>query len=231
MKEGFESASTGLSSHGQDQWTAESGELEPDEYDTFVEKVRSIDLGIGVHLGADMKQVEAVLGAADTTGRTAGGYEYTYLFFADAEGPSSKQRHKGGFFAVVNSASLALTAVDRKVTSIVFFASPLSNDDAERWAFLTLNGKPLTQCDKNDFIAVLGNPINSSKYYTSWCHILASPVVESSEAPETNADDEAEPVDSTAAPVSAPEPNSGILVEVMFDTDTGLLYSLTLRQR
>ncbi len=232
MKEGFESVSTGLSSYEQTQWADKSVELEPDKYAAFLEKVRSIDLGIGVHLGADMEQVKAVLGAADTTGRAAGGgYEYIYVFFADAEGPSSKQRHKGGFFAVVNSASLTLTAIDEKVTGVVFFASPLSSDDAERWAFLTLNGKPLMQCTKDDLTALLGEPTEASKYNVTWRHTLASPVVESTEAPETGADDEAEPVDSIAAPENAPEPNIGIVVEAMINTDTGLLYSLEIRQR
>ena len=143
MKEGFESASTGVSSRENGQWASESVELEPEEYASFKEKVQSIDLGIGVHLGTDMEQVKAVLGAADTAGRAKGGYEYTYLFFASAGGPSPKQRHRGGFFAVVNSATLTVTATDEKVAGITFFASPLSSGDAARWAFLTLDGKPL----------------------------------------------------------------------------------------
>jgi len=124
-------------------WATDAAELEPDEFAAFMEKAQAIDLGIGVHLGTDMEQVKAVLGAADTAGRAKGGYEYTYLFFASAGGPSPKQRHRGGFFAVVNSATLTVTATDEKVAGITFFASPLSSGDAARWAFLTLDGKPL----------------------------------------------------------------------------------------
>ena len=239
MKEGFESASTGVSSYEETLWATDAAELEPDEFAAFMEKAQAIDLGIGVHLGTDMEQVKAVLGAADTAGRAKGGYEYTYLFFASAGGPSPKQRHRGGFFAVVNSATLTVTATDEKVAGITFFASPLSSGDAARWAFLTLDGKPLMQCTREDLTALLGEPTDATKYNVTWRFIPASPVedtrppaeVSSAEALETGADDESETVDSTAAPESAPGPAVGILVDVLIDPDTGLLYSLEIRER
>jgi len=241
VKEGFESAGAGRLTREDSRWSTESVELEPEEFAALVEKVQAIDLGVGVHLGADMKQVEAVLGAADTTGRAAdGGYEYTYVFFASAGGPSSKQRHKGGFFAVLNSASLVLTAIDGRVTGIVFFASPLGGEDARRWEFLTLDGKPLTQCTKDDLTALLGEP-TGTRYDLTWRYVAAAPLEappdaaqpgggKSTGAPPFEDYDTGEGGSSraTESPLETPE---GILVNALIDNDTGLLYSLQIRQR
>ena len=206
MKEGFESAGARHSRYEDAKWATEAAELEPAEYAAFVEKAQAIDLGIGVHLGADMEHVETVLGAADTTGRAAGGgFEYTYLFFPGAEGPSSKQRHKGGLFSVVNSAALTVTAVDNKVAGFTFYATPHGTDDPVHWPFLTLNGKPLMQCTKDDLTALLGEP-TETRYFITWRYALATP-------------------EDTLVPAD------GILVEAMMSGDTGFLYSLQIDQR
>ncbi|MCD6283287.1 hypothetical protein J7J84_06780 [bacterium] len=233
MKEGFESASTGVSSYEETRWATDAAELEPDEFAAFMEKAQAIDLGIGVHLGTDMEQVKAVLGAADTTGRAKGGYEYTYLFFASAGGPSPKQRHRGGFFAVVNSATLTVTATDEKVAGITFFASPLSSGDAARWAFLTLDGKPLMQCTKDDLTALLGEPTDATKYNVTWRFIPASPADAKPPLVKTGATGPVDDMpDSTTPAIGSPaQASKGILVEMLIDPDTGLLYSLEILQR
>ena len=244
MKEGFESAGARHSRYEDAKWATESVELDPGEYAAFVEKAQAIDLGIGVHIGADMEHVEAVLGAPDTTGRAAeGGYEYSYVLFAGADGPSSEQRHKGGFFAVLNSASLVLTAIDGRVTSILFFASPLSGEDAKRWEFLTLDGKPLTQCTKDDLKALLGEP-TETRCDLTWRYTAAIPLEAPPDAAQPDGDSASMPIvessaagengvtDSVGVPIkSTPGTPEGIVVNALIDTDAGFLYSLQIRQR
>ncbi len=253
MRDAFSSTAEESASHETKQWADKAVRLKPEEYAAFAKKARSIGLGIGVHLGLDMEQVESILGAADSAARAMGGaYEYTYLFFADATGPGPKERHKGGFFAVVGSASLTLTIVGEKVTGVSFFATPIKGEDKARWPFLTLNGRPLMRCTKDDLAALLGEPTESTRRTATWRFVPASPAEEAalpaeidSGSPGGGVAEGEPPAESSAAdaggtlkpsqipppPASAPGPTGGILVEAVINTDTGFLYSLELRER
>jgi hypothetical protein len=254
LQESFGSVAAEIGSYEQIHWEHTAVELEADDYAALMEKAESIDFGIGVHLGSDMERVEAMLGEADTVARVSGGaYEHTYIFSGEAAGPSPQQRHRGSFFAQINLATLTLTAADEKVTGVAFYASPASNGDEVNWPFLTLNGKPLVQCTKDDLAAILGEPTESTRYNVTWRFVPAgvteetpmpaetdstSPggVAEGQPPAESSAADAGDTPDTgeSAAPASAasaPGLPRGIEVEAMLDTGTGFLYSLELRER
>ena len=146
-----------------------AGNLEQRDYEAFVKEVERIDLGIGIHVGMSKSDVLAMLGKPDFEAShfLDDYYQLDYSFPPGLRSLDTKARILALEGNDSPPATLTISLRNDEVAGISFYL-PSTCTDTSRWDYLTLNGKPFSQCKTGDVHSLLGKPIDETETDASW---------------------------------------------------------------
>jgi hypothetical protein len=142
--------------------------IERRKFGELLLKAIEIDFGTGVQYLSSTLRAETTLGLPEAYEKQEGGRSvYTYLYPGDPDAKAAVGHKSVNAMELAKCANLTLVYRDDKLRGRVFAASPFANPRG-KWAFLSFEDKPLTECTRDDLTGVFGPPTETKDDVLVW---------------------------------------------------------------
>lgn len=153
--------------------------IEQDAFARLLMKAIEIDLGTGVYLGMRPVQAESILGLPEGCEKKPDGHEiYCYTYPADAKTARLDQHQTMSMLKLAQCAQLTYVFKDNRLREMFFDSSTFSRAN-NRWEFIKLADKALTDCTREDLVKLFGEPTDSAGDYLVWYFKPQTPIPQS----------------------------------------------------